>query len=280
MLHGIASAVGSQLRGGLAADHFFNTADIFKSADEIDRLVAPYLGGDDPIFGRYTTLEMGDFLDSEKCQRMRREIELQRGVIVVFGTAALLCCDPDVIIYADMPRWEGQLRQRRNEVSNLGVENKSLKGSLQYKRAFFVDWRVCDRLKAATMERWDYLLDTTIPGDPKLITGKALRETLDRTARRPFRVVPFFDPAPWGGQWMKKHFDLDPAQSNYGWGFDCVPEENSLLLDFAGVHVEIPAMNLVFFRPKELLGGRGVRAASAGSFRFALIFSTRLAAGI
>jgi hypothetical protein len=29
----------------------------------------------------------------------------------------------------------GQLRQRRNEVSNLGVGNKELKASLQYKQA-------------------------------------------------------------------------------------------------------------------------------------------------
>ena len=174
--------------------------------------------------------------------------------MVVLGAEALLCCEPDVIVYADMPRWEGQLRQRRNEVSNLGVNNRELPGSLKYKRSFFVDWQVCDRLKQASLDRWDYLLDTTIPGDPKLVTGPALRATLDTAARRPFRVVPFFDPAPWGGQWLKQRFDLDPAVPNFGWGFDCVPEENSLLLAFGETKVEIPAMDLVFRRPRELLG--------------------------
>src|ERR1700739_4027151 len=41
---------------------------------------------------------------------------------------------------------------------------------------------------------------------------------------------------------------------NYAWFFDCVPEENSLLLSFGGTCVEIPAMNLTLLYPRELLG--------------------------
>ena len=44
--------------------------------------------------------------------------------------------------------------------------------------------------------------------------------------------------------------------SNYAWCFDCVPEENSLLLEAGGRVVEIPAMDLVLSRPRELLGER------------------------
>src|SRR5207248_10519562 len=42
--------------------------------------------------------------------------------------------------------------------------------------------------------------------------------------------------------------------ANFGWCFDCVPEENSLLLDFGLGAVEIPSANLVFRHPVELLG--------------------------
>ncbi|MEG1504414.1 MAG: class I mannose-6-phosphate isomerase, partial [Enterococcus sp.] len=38
------------------------------------------------------------------------------------------------------------------------------------------------------------------------------------------------------------------------WAFDGVPEENSLLLDFSGTEIEIPAINVVHQRPIELLG--------------------------
>jgi mannose-6-phosphate isomerase class I len=72
--------------------------------------------------------------------------------------------------------------------------------------------------------------------------------------KRPFRVVPFFDPAPWGGQWMKRVCGLDASVKNYGWCFDCVPEENSLLLGFGPFRFEIPSINLVFDQPRALLG--------------------------
>lgn len=257
--------VEGELRRGLGADHFLRAAEAFTPAEQIDRLVAPYLGGDDPLFGFYAPLELESFLDPDRRVRLRHQIAELNGVVVVYGTGALLCCEPDLIVYADMPRWEGQLRQRRNEVSNLGVENRALPGSLKYKRSFFVDWRVCDRLKRATLERWDYLLDTTVPRDPKLITGRALRATLGQAIHRPFRVAPFFDPAPWGGQWLKRRLDLDPSAPNYGWGFDCVPEENSLLLAFGPTRVEIPSLDLVFHRPRQLLG-EAIYAALGAEF--------------
>lgn len=244
------------LREGLGAALCIESREAFKSPEEIDRLAAPDLGGDDPIFGRMTQLRLDDFLDEEKRAQVAQRIAAARdGTVVVCGTGALLCCDaPDIVVYAGMPRWEAQLRQRRGEISNLGVENAGLKPSLQYKRAFFIDWRVCDRLKRETMPRWDFLLDTCAADDPKLITGEALRGALRETARRPFRVVPLFDPGPWGGQWMKEVCDLDRSAVNYAWCFDCVPEENSLLLGFGEARVEIPALDLVFHQPEALLG--------------------------
>ncbi len=87
-----------------------------------------------------------------------------------------------------------------------------------------------------------------------MVSGEAVRTGLRGAATRPFRVVPFFDPGPWGGQWMKEVCDLDRAAVNYAWCFDCVPEENSLVLGFGDVRFEIPALNMVFYQPKELLG--------------------------
>ena len=246
--------VEGALRRGLRADHFLTTAQAFKTPDEVDALAAPFLGGDDPIFGSLAPLEVEAFLDTQKREALHQQLETMSGVVVVYGPGATLCAEPDLLVYADMPRWEGQLRQRRGEVNNLGVPNRGLKGSLQYKRAYFLDWRVCDRLKRETLPRWDFLLDTTVPGDPKLVTGAALRAGLELAAHQPFRVVPFFDPAPWGGQWMRAVCGLDGDAPNYGWCFDCVPEENSLLLAYGNVQVEIPSTNLLFYRPRPLLG--------------------------
>ena len=53
---------------------------------------------------------------------------------------------------------------------------------------------------------------------------------------------------------MKRVCGLPPEQKNYGWCFNCVPEENSLLLSFGSEHIEIPSLNVVHREPAALLG--------------------------
>lgn len=211
---------------------------------------------DDEIFGYLTRYKIDSFFDKERVLKLQQDINiLQTGVLIVYGIgASYICTDADVLIYADMARWEIQNRFRTNKVNNIGVKNAHEKASLQYKRAFFVDWRVCDRLKKQTMKKWDYVLDTNVIHEPKMITGKSLWNSLEKVVNQPFRVVPFFDPGPWGGQWMKEICDLKSDAQNYAWCFDCVPEENSLLLGFGEIKFEIPSIDVVFAYPVQLLG--------------------------
>lgn len=106
-----------------------------------------------------------------------------------------------------------------------------------------------------------------------MVSGEALRAGLQQTTAQPFRVAPFFDPGVWGGQWMKQRFDLDPTAANYAWCFDCVPEENSLLLRFGDVRIEIPSQDLVLLHPARCWVKKST-PASAPSSRSVLIFST------
>ena len=71
---------------------------------------------------------------------------------------------------------------------------------------------------------------------------------------------------------MQEVLGLEAAAPNLGWGFDCVPEENSLLLQFGAVTIEVPALDLVLFQPRELLG-ESVRARFGDEFplRFDLL---------
>ena len=102
----------------------------------------------------------------------------------------------------------------------------------------------------------DYFLDSNVRSMPKLVTGDAIRDGLRAVAQGPFRLVPYFDPGVWGGQWMKEICGLDPTADNYAWSFDGVPEENSLYLRIDDVRIEVPAQDLVLWRPVELLGMR------------------------
>lgn len=232
-----------------------DVSSAYKVPDEIHSMIYPDIT-DDPVFGKLTSLSIEDYFREDKLLQLRKIIEgHDSGILIIYGTGATLVADQwDLLVYADMARWEIQLRMRKNRVNNLGVSNLEQSFSLQYKHAYFVDWRVCDRIKLGILDKVDFLLDTNIEGAAKMITGNALRQGLDQTCQTPFRLVPFFDPGPWGGQWMKEVCDLDRSKENFAWCFDCVPEENSLLLKYGEVIVEIPSVNLLFYRGEALLG--------------------------
>ncbi len=233
---------------------FIDTAEVFKTEDEIREMTWPDVT-DDPIFGYITRLTMNDLLDQEKLRNKQREIGRAQGVVIVCGPgASLVAPDAGLLVYADMARWEIQLRMKQHLVCNLGLNNADEGFSEQYKRGFFVDWRICDKLKKELSAKVDYWLDTNKAGEPKMMDSGTFSRCMDAAASQPFRVVPFFDPGPWGGQWMKEKFDLNGNTPNYAWCFDCVPEENSLLFSISNIVFEMPSINLVFFRSRKLLG--------------------------
>jgi len=246
----------SNLTTHLKPTKFIHSDSWFLSEQEIQQLVFPDVT-DDRIFGRITKLRMADFFDQAKVEEIKQEIKsCTTGTILIYGYgSSLIFPESDLLIYADLPRWEIQLRMRQHLVDNLGVKNRQTQDwMLLYKQGYFVDWRVCDELKKTLFDRWDFVLDTTRANEPKFIEAKAILEGLATAASQPFSVVPFFDPGPWGGQWMKEVCNLDPKAPNYAWSFNGVPEENSLLLKFGEEVIEIPSLNLVFRHPIELLG--------------------------
>lgn len=246
--------INEQFRNAFPEALLIDSSDGMLSENDINAKLQADIT-DDELFGYMTRFYIDCYFDERKVQKLRQEINDAQGLVIICGIgASYIQPEKDVLVYADMARWEIQMRFRKDEVSNVGVNNRKERASLQYKRGFFVDWRICDRLKKKLMSQWDYVLDTNNRDEPKLATGEAVRAGLAQVVKRPFRVVPFFDPGPWGGQWMKDVCDLDKEQINYAWCFDCVLEENSLYLLFGNVRFEIPSINVVFAHPRELLG--------------------------
>jgi mannose-6-phosphate isomerase class I len=250
---GVRRSDMSALVRGLGADVTIDAATALKSSGDVAKLVAPDVT-EDPVFGRVTRLTVEDFFDPGRLAQLRRQVKDARGTVIVHGTGASLVHDQGLLVYADVARWENTLRIRRGEYANLGATNEGDAPGSRYKRAWFVDWRGADRLKTDLFDRMDFVLDTRDAASPQMVPAAAVHRTLAAAARRPFRLVPYFDPAPWGGQWMKKVCGLDETVANYGWCFDCVPEENSLLLAFGDRRFEIPSMNLIRRHATDVLG--------------------------
>lgn len=224
-----------------------DTRSLMRPEEEIRQLTERFMT-DDVLFGYMSNIRLEEYFPNNTPKIEEPSI--------VIGTAAAWLAPNAPVCYADMARWEIQQRFRRHEVKALGIDNHHDSPSVQYKRGYFNDWNIIDHYKDNLMQssRIQYWIDSNQRNQPKMITDAQMRQGLQRTAHSPFRVVPFFDPAPWGGQWMKEVCDLPREEQNYGWCFDCVPEENSLYLEADGILFELPSQNVVLSHTRELLG--------------------------
>lgn len=248
-----------ELLDGLAALHpalVIHSDDLAFEPEKLDTALERDLLPQDPVFGIMTVRRLRDFFYEAKIEEARQRIDaVAEGLVLVYGVGATLVHPGDVQVVADITRWEIQLRYRRG-MTNWRTAQTDLPKLKKYKRGFFAEWRWADREKDHLLNTMDFYLDMTTQGSPAMVDGAAYREALRQTAQRPFRMVPYFDPGVWGGNWMKDHFELPENGSNYAWSFDGVPEENSLLLDFGGHLIQTPALNLVLQQPRALLGDR------------------------
>ena len=238
----------------LHPDRILSARDILRDPEALKARLDCILT-QDRVFGRMYSGELMDFADPEKVKGLRKQVAGSGGKTIVFGFGASLLADQGLCVYADLSRWEIQLRYRAG-MSNYLTDNPGEDILRKFKQGYFLEWRIADKLKMAFMNKMQYFIDANRDDDLVMIHRELFEEALQKAVSGPFRVVPYFDPGVWGGQWIKKVCGLDPEMDNYAWSFDGVPEENSLCFDFDGRHLEMPAMNLILCHPKELLGSK------------------------
>ncbi|MDD7161918.1 MAG: class I mannose-6-phosphate isomerase [Candidatus Ornithospirochaeta sp.] len=241
-----------ELVSSFAPKSVIRTKDLLKDQETLNTLLRPILT-DDRVFGRmyYGTLE--DFWDSAKVTVAKEQVATAEETVLVIGFGASLIASGDLNLLLDINRWEIQLRYRKG-MSNYFTDNPQEDTLRKYKQGYFLEWRIADKVKYDAFFWMDYFVDMNITEKPSMISRDLFHQALEKDANEPFRVVPYFDPGVWGGQWMKDKCNLDSNMSNYAWSFDGVPEEDSLRFLFGDVTVEMPAQNLVLLKPKAVLG--------------------------
>jgi Phosphomannose isomerase len=238
----------------LSPDLLVESEDCALTQEQLSQLFGDDMT-DDRVFGFMTHKKLIDCFVPRKLEAARQKVNKSGGIVFIVGVGAGLISRGDIYFYFNISRWEIQLRYRSG-MPNWHCGNTDDPVLTKYKRGFFIEWRIADKHKRIHFEEMDYLVDANIQDQPKIITGNAYRHALEQMSRRPIRVKPYFDPGVWGGQWMRNVFGLPKNTPNFAWSFDGVPEENSLQLQFGKTVVEIPCIDLVLYRPRQLLGER------------------------
>jgi mannose-6-phosphate isomerase class I len=220
--------------------------------DQIERILAPYLGGDDPIFGSRYPGHLSDFYDPTKLGDFTPDTKYDLNII--YGPGVALAGWDGLLVYLDVPKNEIQFRSRAGAIHNLGSSNPEAPKAM-YKRFYFVDWVVLNRHKASLLADIDIYVDTQRPKEPAMIKGDELRQALSEIAQTPFRVRPWFEPGPWGGQWIKEKIpQLATKVPNYAWSFELIVPENGLMLESNQYLLEFSFDLLMYQECRAVLG--------------------------
>jgi mannose-6-phosphate isomerase class I len=229
-----------------------NIATASKSESEIDDLITPFLGEDDPIFGFRCALNLVEFFDSTEVENLSFDPEID--VNIVYGCGANLAGWEGLLVYVDVPKNEIQFRARAGSVTNLGA-SEAFAPKPMYKRFFFVDWEVLNRHKAGLSGQIDVFVDGQRPDVPVFMDGDDLRSGLDEMSKNYFRVRPWFEPGTWGGQWMRNKIPQLPQEvPNYAWSFELIVPENGLIFESDGKLLEFSFDMLMYTQYKAVLG--------------------------
>ena len=208
-----------------------------KPEAEVNAFTTPFLGSNDPLFGTRATVTLLEFFQEGALAALQPD--LSADLSVIYGCGAALTAWPEAtLVYLDLPKNELQFRARAGQPTNLGVAPDSPKAA--YKRSYFVDWPVLGAHKAALLPRIDLMVDAQRTDDPTFTSGKLLRGGLEAASLTVFRVRPWFEPGPWGGQWIKARVpELPQDVPNYAWSFELIVPENGLLFESDGLLLEV-----------------------------------------
>jgi mannose-6-phosphate isomerase class I len=241
-------------------------ASALRPLPEIEFLVAPFLGGDDPLFGTRFTGALRDFFSAGRLADFHPDPSADLNIL--YGCGAALAGWVGLLVYVDVPKNEIQFRVRAGSLANLGAAAPA-DPRYAYKRCYFVDWVAANRHKSELLPGIDLWVDEQRPDEPALMAGANLRAALAVMARNYFRVRPWFEPGPWGGQWIKRHIPgLAQDVPNYAWSFELIVPENGLLLESDGRLLEVSFDCLMAQEHAAVLGHAAERFGAEFPIRF------------
>ncbi|WP_295711764.1 class I mannose-6-phosphate isomerase [Mucilaginibacter sp.] len=245
--------------------NWVNINEALKPENVINEIIAPAMGGDDPLFGKIYEGDITDFFDAGKLSSLK---PIEGSVNIIYGCGAALAGWETPVIYIDVPKNEIQFRSRANKITNLG-DNQPADPKVQYKRFYFVEWPALNKHKKQLIPIIDVIVDEQRINEISWTTGQTLRDTLKTMAQNMFRARPWFEPGVWGGEWIKHHIKgLNNDVVNYAWSFELIAPENGIILQNGSEMLEVSLDTLFLYNTKAVLGKAAERFGDAFPIRF------------
>lgn len=246
--------------------NWIRAEDFLKSASEIERLITPFLGDENAVWGTKCTLVLSDLYLTEK---LTEQVPDKSATInILMGPGAMLANWNAAVLYVDLPKNELQFRMRAGAITNLGAVGRS-ENFKMYKRFYFVDWVLLNNHKKAILDQITAVADGQWSGTINWMYKTDLEQGLDKVSQSVVRVRPWFEPGAWGGQWIKNNIkNLNTDVVNYAWSFEMIVPENGLVFESDGYLLEVSFDTLMFHGQERILGKHAARFGDEFPIRF------------
>jgi hypothetical protein len=221
-----------------------SAASYMKSEDELSALYEPYIGEDDPYFGKVFRQGIGHLFSAAMAKELRDAIRpadlagRRISVIVCVGRGALLPAFRglyDYRIYLDMTR---EKAARSGLLS--GGDESAVNNS---KRSYYIDFPVHDEHRKRVVATVDRYADGSAPENPVFVPLLGLRHALKEISTLPFRAKPIYESGIWGGQWLIRKRGIQGLK-NCAYGLEIIAPAQSVLVRMGGVELDLP-FNLI-----------------------------------
>ncbi|MFI5160102.1 MAG: class I mannose-6-phosphate isomerase [Sphingobacteriales bacterium] len=261
----VKEALAKCFEGSKLTVRWINAADFLKKEEMIERLIEPFLGADDSVWGTKCLLNIEDLFDRALLDQLA---DLRFDVNILYGTGAALANWGTPVVYIDLPKNELQFRMRAGSIRNLGCSGL-VEPFRMYKRYYFVDWVLCNDHKKKLIKRIGIVADGQWPAGISWVKKEHMLAGLSKMSTSVIRVRPWFEPGAWGGQWIKNNISgLNRDVVNYAWSFELIVPENGVVLESDGNLLEISFDFLMLCNRVDIMGKHAERFGDEFPIRF------------
>ena len=208
---------------------------------------------EDRVNGVFSVGNIEEFFDVDKIKDIQNKIQGTKGLVIVYGVASQVVCNPDILISGSISYQT--IKDRYNQgLGNWGAHNEDEEYLRKEKRFNFLESRVQDKHKREIYKKCDYVIDCNKDDQFVMVTKNDFDKIVSQFSTSPFKPIPIFMKGVWGGHWCQKVLNAGKDLENTAWGITGFLDCQSVAAQLNNAVFEFPSTDLILCNPKEVLG--------------------------
>ena len=207
---------------------------------------------EDRVNGVFSVGNIEEFFDVDKIKDIQNKIQGTKGLVIVYGVASQVVCNPDILISGSISYQT--IKDRYKQGLEIGAHNEDEEYLRKEKRFNFLESRVQDKHKERFIKNVIMLLIVIKMINLLWLQKMTLIRLYLNFSTSPFKPIPIFMKGVWGGHWCQKVLNAGKDLENTAWGITGFLDMQAVAAQLNNAVFEFPSTDLILCNPKEVLG--------------------------